>query len=313
MRVLGIDCGGSHLSCALVENKRVLARTVVETDASSFREILPVLESTLRDLCRRCVVPVQSCSGLGIGLPVVLETRTGEILSTLNKFRDLPGIDLTAWSQQYLGLPIRLENDARLALLGEQFAGAAVGAEDVVMITLGTGIGGAAMLQGRLLHSRYGQAGCLGGHLTVNSRGRRCKCGAVGCAEAEASTWALEEICREWPGFHMSLLANENTFNFETLFRAKDMGDAVAREILQHCFGVWSALTVSLIHAYGPELILFGGAVMSRGEEVLEPIRHFVTTHMWKTTRGVPRIEPAILGSNAALFGAEALFQEESK
>jgi glucokinase len=311
--VLGIDCGGSHLSCGLIENKKILAHTSVATDASSLREVLPILASTLRDLCRSCAVPIQSCSGLGIGLPVILESRTGEILSTLNKFCDLPEIDLAAWSEQELGLPIRFENDARLALLGEQFAGAAVGAEDVVMITLGTGIGGAAMLQGRLLHSRYGQAGCLGGHLPVNFRGRKCKCGAIGCAEAEASTWALEEICRGWPGFRDSSLRNDDTFNFDTLFRAKDVGDTVAREVLQHCLEVWSALTVSLIHAYGPELILFGGAVMRRGEEVLEPIRRFVATHIWKTTRGLPRIEAATLGSNAALFGAEALFQEESE
>jgi glucokinase len=311
MRVLGIDCGGSHLSCALVENKEILAHTSIETDASSFREMLPVLASTLRELCRKCTVPVQSCSGLGIGLPVILETLTGEILSTF-KFCDLPEIDLAAWSERELGLPIRFENDARMALLGEQFAGAAMGAEDVVMITLGTGIGGAAMLQGRLLHSRYGQAGCLGGHLTVNFQGRKCKCGAIGCAEAEASTWALEGICREWPGFCTSSLTNDDTLNFDTLFRAKDEGDTVAREVLQHCLEVWSALTVSLIHAYGPELILFGGAVMRRGEEVLEPIRRFAGTHLWRTTRGLPRIEAATLGSNAALFGAEALFKELS-
>jgi glucokinase len=126
-----------------------------------------------------------------------LESRTGEVLSTLNKFADIQQVDLSAWSARELGLPVRFENDARMALLGEHSAGAAQGAQDVVMVTLGTGIGGAAMLQGHLLHSRYGQAGCLGGHLTVNFRGRRCKCGAIGCAEAEASTSVLEEVCRE--------------------------------------------------------------------------------------------------------------------
>ncbi|MGI8772120.1 MAG: ROK family protein, partial [Acidobacteriaceae bacterium] len=304
MRVLGIDCGGSHLSCALIDDKKLLAHASLETAATSLREILPLLASTLRDLCRSCSVSVQSCSGLGIGLPVILEARTGAVLSTLNKYCDLPQIDLAAWSERELGLPIRFENDARMALLGEQFAGAAVGAQDVVMITLGTGIGAAAMLQGRLLHSRYGQAGCLGGHLTVNFRGRRCKCGAIGCAEAEASTAALADICREWPDFDRSTLANEGDLNFETLFRCKDAGDAVADEVLHHCLEVWSALTVSLIHAYGPELVLFGGAVMRRDAEILEPIRRYVATHMWRTIHGPPRIEAATLGSHAALFGA---------
>lgn len=313
MRVLGVDCGGSHLSCALVENKTILAKEFIETDASSLRDILPILASKLRALCGGCSVSVQSCSGVGMGLPIILDTRTGEALSTINKFSDIHEIDLSAWAERELGLPIRVENDARLALLGEHSAGAASGAQDVVMVTLGTGIGGAAMLQGSLLHSRYGQAGCLGGHLAVNFRGRHCKCGAIGCAEAEASTWALPEICRDWPNFDTSALSGEAILDFRSLFRARDSGDAVAREILRHCLDVWSALTVSLIHAYGPELVLFGGSVMGRGEEILGPIRQWVDGHIWRTIRGVPQIQTAVLGSDAALFGAEALFAKDAK
>ena len=312
MAVIAIDCGGSHLSCALIENKKILAKSVIETTANSIREILPELASTIRDLCLQCGVPVESCVGLAVGLPVTLNAKTGEILSTLDKFVDIRQVNLLAWGEQELGLPVRLENDARMALLGEQYAGAAIGAQDVVMVTLGTGIGGAAMLQGHLLYSEYGQAGCVGGHLTVNFRGRRCKCGAIGCAEAEASTSVLKQICREWPGFDKSALAAEADLNFQALFRAKDAGDAVAREILQHCLAVWSALTVSLIHAYGPELVLFGGAVMQRGEEIIVPIREWVSAHFWRTVRGVPRIQAATLGRNAALLGAEALFKREA-
>jgi glucokinase len=79
--------------------------------------------------------------------------------------------------------------------------------------------------------------------------------------------------------------------------------------VLQHCFEVWAALTVSLIHAYGPELVLFSGGVMRRGEEIIAPIRDWVAMHMWGTIRGIPRIEPAALGRDAALLGAEALFE----
>ena len=212
MRVLGVDCGGSHLSCGLIENKQVLAQSAIPTDASSFGAILPRLVSILHDLCQRSSISIDTCSGLAIGLPVILEPGTGEVLSTLNKYRDLPDIDLAAWSMRALGLPAKVENDARMALLGEQFAGAAVGARDVVMVTLGTGIGGAVMLQGRLMQSRFGQAGCLGGHLTVNYRGRRCTCGAVGCAEAEASTAVLAEICHTMPGFQDSSLARRRRY-----------------------------------------------------------------------------------------------------
>jgi len=311
MRVLGVDCGGSHLSCALVDTKRIVEHVSMESDASSFNAMLPGLAEVLRQLCRRNSVAIDSCAGLAIGLPVVFAQGTGEVLSMLNKYRDLPNIDLEQWGRRELGLAVRLENDARMALLGEQSAGAAVCAKDVVMVTLGTGIGGAVMLQGRMLNSRYGQAGCLGGHLTVNYRGRRCSCGAVGCAEAEASTAVLPEICRETPGFPDSLLAREETLNFEVVFRCKDLGDETAAAVVQHCIEVWCALAVTLIHAYGPEVILFGGAVMKRGEELLQPIREFVDRHIWKTTRGVPRVAAATLGSEAALLGAEAMFERK--
>jgi glucokinase len=311
MKVLGVDCGGSHLSCALVEDKKIVERTTMETDARSFGAMLPGLADALRGFCRRNSIAIDSCAGLAIGLPVVFAPGTGEVPSVLNKYRDLPDINLEAWGRQELQLPVRLENDARMALLGEQWAGAAVGAQDVVMVTLGTGIGGAVMLQGEMVNSRYGQAGCLGGHLTVNYRGRRCSCGAVGCAEAEASTAVLPEICREMPGFPGSLLAQEAVLNFETVFRCKDRGDETAAAVVEHCIEVWSALAVTLIHAYGPEVILFGGAVMIRGEEVLQPIREFVGRHIWRTTRGIPRVAAATLGSEAALFGAEAMFERK--
>jgi glucokinase len=313
MRVLGVDCGGSHLSCALVENKRIVERTTMETDARSFAAMLPGLAAALRGLCQRNSVAIDACAGLAIGLPVVFAHGTGEVLSILNKYTDLPRLDLAAWGMQELQLRVRFENDARMALRGEQYAGAAAGAQDVVMVTLGTGIGGAVMLQGEMLNSRYGQAGCLGGHLTVNYHGRRCSCGAIGCAEAEASTAVLPEICREMHGFTDSLLAHEEILNFETVFRCKDRGDETAAAVVQHCIEVWSALAVTLIHAYGPEVILFGGGVMRRGEEVLQPIREFVGKHIWKTTRGVPRVAAATLGSEAALFGAEAMFERESE
>ena len=95
------------------------------------------------------------------------------ILSTSSKYDDGPEIDLVAWARAELDLPLRLENDARTALLGERYAGAGQGCDDIVMMTFGTGIGGAAMIGGRLLHGKHFQAGCLGGHFAADYRGRR--------------------------------------------------------------------------------------------------------------------------------------------
>ena len=308
MKVLAVDLGGSHVSCAIVEDRTVIAHDSICTDAQSLRALLPSITLMLHRLLLDANVDANSLAGLGLGYCGIVDGRRGEVLSTLNKYPDIGEIDLAAWSQDQFGAPLKLESDVGLALLGERWAGAAQGFDDVVMITLGTGIGGAAMLGGDLLRSEMGQAGCIGGHLPVNYQGRLCACGAIGCAEAEASTSVLPTICREWPRFESSLLAKKEVLDFVSVFSAKDAGDSVAIQIVEHCISVWASLTVGLIHAYGPQLVLFGGGVMGRSEEILNPIQHYVAKHIWRTTRGIPAIQKAILGSHAAFLGAEALF-----
>ena len=311
MAVLALDMGGSHVGCAVVEADRVLVSSVVESDARSFAEVLPRLEQRLLDHCGALGLVPRDCLGLGVGVPAIVDGDRNEILSYLDKFPDVSGPVLSAWSERAFGIPTRVENDARLALLGECRAGAGRGYADVVMVTLGTGIGVATMLEGRLLRSRLGQAGCLGGHLTVKLGGRPCVCGGIGCAEAEASTATLAAVCREWPGFAQSFLAKEKLLDFAALFRGVDAGDSVAQHLLDHCIAVWSALAASLVHAYGPERMIFGGGVMARAEAILPRIRTFVNDHTWKTTRGCVTIEPALLGDAAAFLGAETLFHGE--
>ncbi len=320
MSVLAIDLGGSHIGCAVVNGGSILAsrsitlpKTTAATEARSLRQVLPELAAQLRHACSTAGIALESCAGIGVGFPAIVDSRTGDVLSTLGpKFADLSGADLMAWADDEFSLPLRIENDAKLALLGEHVAGAARGVEDVVMVTLGTGIGVAVMLQNRLMHSHFGQAGSIGGHLIVRLNGRLCVCGANGCAEAEASTSILPDLCRTWPRFSESILAREPHLHFATLFQARDAGDVVAGEVLDHCIHIWSALTVNLVHAYGPQLILFGGGVAQRGEQILHPIRAYVQQHAWQTSRGTTRIAAATLGAHAALIGAEALFLEET-
>jgi glucokinase len=159
------------------------------------------------------------------------------------------------------------------------------------------------MVDGRLLASRNHQAGVIGGHIPVNLDGRSCRCGGSGCAEAEASTWALPSICADWGGFAESSLAREERIDYGTLFRHYDAGDAVAAAVLERSYDVWATLAVTLIHAYDPEVLVLGGAVMRRGEEVLPRIRASVYDRAWTPGRRV-RIEPAALGDDAPLYGA---------
>jgi glucokinase len=187
-------------------------------------------------------------------------------------------------------------------LLGEAYAGAGRGFKDIVMITLGTGIGGVAMIEGKLLRGKHAQAGCIGGHLPVTLDGRKCTCGAVGCAEAEASGWALPLLVREWKDIEDSPLHQCENIGFRELFAEAALGDRVACEIRDHCLRVWATVTVGLVHAYDPEIVILGGGVMKSADAILPYIKSHVQKHAW-TPWGKVEVRAAELGDNAALLG----------
>jgi glucokinase len=301
---IAVEVGGGHTTCALVDSSRVLDRTSVDGDTTSLAGTLEKVEVGVRALLAVAGAVPEECIGVSVAFCGIVDAGSGRVLATPEgKFEDASELDLAAWSRDAFGLQLRLENDTRQALLGEHWAGAARGFQDVALITLGTGIGGAAMVDGRLPVSRHHQAGVIGGHIPVSTDGRACRCGGRGCAEAEASTWALPSICAGWDGFADSSLAREERIDYATLFRHYDAGDAVAAAVLERSCDVWATLAVALIHAYDCEVLVLGGAVMRRSEEVLPRIRARVYDRAWTPGRNV-RIEQTALGGDASLYGA---------
>lgn len=309
LRALAVDIGGTHAACALIEDRTVLAEaSLAISDCRRLGELLPELSRCLRSLAMNADGK-RPCAGLAVSFPGIVDLNAGRILSTpRGKFEDAGDLELPRWCQEEFGLPLRIENDARMALLGERWAGAARGSDDVVMVTLGTGVGAAAMMEGRLLRGKHFQGGCLGGHLPALFDGRMCICGNQGCVEAEASTWALPEICASWPGFSGSSLAGENVLDFAALFRAAAAGDGVACEIRTRCLRVWGAGVVALIHAYDPEVVVLGGAVMNSAGHILPHLQDHVNRYAW-TPWGKVELRAAKLGSRAGLLGALPLLQ----
>jgi glucokinase len=301
---IGIDLGGSHATIAVVKDDQVLASQEVSLDsAQALRPALDVFAKAIRKLLVELKMDAAGCEGVALGFCGLADARTGRVVSTNKKYEDAPLIDFQAWCKQEFGLRFGIENDARMALLGERHVGAARGCDNVVMITLGTGIGEAAMIEGKLLRGKHAQAGCLGGHLPAKVGGRLCTCGAVGCLEAEASGWSLPLLAREWKGFSASKLAGVETLNFQILFELADSEDQVAVEVRDYCLAVWATGAVGLIHAYDPERIVIGGGVMRRAAIILPYIQTYVNRHAW-TPWGKVEIVAAQLGNDAGLFGA---------
>ncbi len=304
---IGIDLGGSHATIAVVEGDKLLASQQVSLDSSlALLPSLAVFAKAIRALLAELHLNATDCEGVALGFCGLADARLGRVVSTNKKYEDATAIDFSGWCNREFGLRFAIENDARMALLGERHAGAARGCDDVVMITLGTGIGGAAMIEGKLLRGKHAQAGCLGGHLPAKVGGRPCTCGAIGCMEAEASGWALPIMAREWKGFSASALSRAETMNFQTLFEAADSGDRVASEIRDYCLNVWASGAVGLIHAYDPERIVIGGGVMRRASLILPYIQDYVNKHAW-TPWGKVQVVAAQLGNDAGMFGAVPL------
>lgn len=310
MKALAVDIGGTHANCGAIEDERILVNESVDlTGTTNIRAVLSRVEKVFQRLINSQSLALKDLHGIAVGFPGLVDSRISRVVSTNKKYDDAPEVDFCAWARDALGLPLRIENDARLALLGESYGGAARGCGDIVMMTLGTGIGGVAMIEGKLLRGKHAQAGCLGGHIPVLFNGRTCTCGGIGCAEAEASGWSLPGVIKDHPEFPKSTLAKLSHIGFKQLFEEAALGDKVALAIRDRCLNIWAVDAVALVHAYDPEVIVIGGGVMESADIIIPYVESYVHKYAW-TPWGKVRIRPAQLANNAALVGAVPLISE---
>jgi glucokinase len=311
MAVVACDAGATRIKFGVVENGRVLAHDSIPSYSEhGLAPRLPDLANALRRICDTAGISLAACQGISMSVPSIVDVATGRILAEYGRFRDMPGLDLRAWAVAEFGKPIALENDARMAAIGEWRYGAGRGCDNMVMITLGTGLGTSVIMEGRVIRGKHGQAGCLGGHLTLRYGGHPCGCGNIGCAESEASTKVLEELAHSHPAFAGSALAAEPLLDFAAVFRLAAAGDACSLSVRDHSLLVWSSLAVSLVHAYDPEMIVLGGGIMASADVILPAVRAHVHRYA-HTPWGKVNVIRTVLGDTAALVAGEWLLQEQ--
>lgn len=290
MQYLCIDLGGSAAKLGLVEDGIIASsRTVAINDTFS----LATLDTAIRELIETTERPSRFAA-IGIAVPGVIDTTNGTLLAAHGKYRQLLGVSLTTWATEMYTVPARIENDARAALLGEVQFGAATGHRDVVLMVLGTGIGTAAMMSGDLLRGSRDHAGILGGHVTVSLDGPECPCGNRGCAEALASTWALDRALRSDPGYSHSVWATHSDRpDIAALVVGAKAGDPVATRVLDDFIAIWGATLVSLCHAYDPSVAVVSGGVMKSHTLILPGITNYVREHLWRSSFRPPIVVAA--------------------
>ena len=208
----------------------------------------------------------------------------------------------------HFGLPARLSNDANCAALAETVAGAAVGCRNMVLITLGTGVGGGIIVDGKLV-SGMGGAGGEPGHSLLVLDGEPCTCGRRGCWEVYASATALIRQGREAAAAHpTSLLNRYPELTGRDVFDAADAGDEAAQAVLERYYVYVAAGITDLVNILSPEMVLIGGGISRQGERLLRPIRRYVAANCFGgESRPQPIIQAAQLGNEAGIIGAAAL------
>jgi len=308
MVILGIDIGGAQVKAGMVdESGAIVASRSMRTPAD-----LDTFQMELDAAVRWLIDATEQPAGVGVGCKGVIDPDSTRIDILPGALHYLEGHRLSDLVGLSGDAPVFADNDARVALAGEMVWGAARGRRDGLMLTLGNGVGGAAMVHGQMLRGHTGSAGLLG-HITVDPDGARCSCGNRGCLETVFSARALESEARA--AVHRGCASTLTRLfrdqpqlaTCRTVFQAAAEGDEIAREIVSRAIYKLAAALAGLLHVFDPEIAIIGGQVADAGADLMAPLRE----ETWRRSHGllgrdVPLVEQEV-ADKSGIVGAAGL------
>ena len=307
--VFAADLGGTHLRAAIINEKgRIHFRLKQDTPAAEKPEdIVRALVLAVGECERQSSAAGQRISAVSVVVPGVVCVETGVVLKAPN-LPCLDGFGLTAALAEVLGRPAILENDANAAAVGEMWQGAGRGRHTIVCVTLGTGVGGGLILNGKLWRGVNGSAAEIG-HMSVDPFGGvACTCGSRGCLEVYASATAIVRMTREARPRHPdSVLTAKQDLTSKEIYRAGVAGDELAIEVFRR-MGVYLGIGLAnLINILNPEMIVIGGGVVNGWELFAKDMNHQVAERAFPLPASKVKIVPGECGDDAGLLGAVRL------
>lgn len=318
--IIGVDLGGTNIVVGAMsaDGKHHHAMRSIPTSAELGAEgvadrIVGLIEGVILDTIAQTKAQRRDFIGVGIGAPGPLDRDKGIVIVAPNLgWRNFPLRDRIA---ERLNLPATLDNDANCATVGEWWQGAAKGATNVIGMTIGTGIGGGLILDGKLFHGSSDVAGEIG-HTTIDLNGRHCKCGNYGCLEAYASgpaiaTRAREVLVREETASLLPSLVDGRleAITAETVYRAAQKGDAVASEIVRDTARYLGAGIANLLNILNADVVVVAGGVTQAGDALFVPLRAEVRRRAFRPAVDATQIVPGALPGTAGVVGAVATFK----
>lgn len=294
---IGVDLGGTNLRAAAIDRDgRLIEKAAAETNPGAGRDaLLDEIVEFIRKLSHR--VDAGQFAGAGIGVPGFIDMKRGLIVGSNNLpfFNNFPVRDEI---QRRLGAPVTLENDANAAALGEKWIGAGKGVDDLVLLTLGTGIGGGIISEGRILHGAVGMAGEIG-HITVYPSGNPCGCGSFGCLEKYASATAVEAMA------HLLHLGDRATS--EDVFKMAAAGDEKARMVWETVGRALGIALATLINIFNFPLYLLSGGMLPAWEFFAPVMEEEIRRRSFTYRHTSTTVGKAELANMAGLYGAAYL------
>ena len=309
---VGIDLGGSFIKGGLVNDLgEILVSERIPTCPETGAE---GVTGRIADLCRRLIarggLSFDDVIGVGIGVPGMIDKDGGEVVYSNNlQWSHFP---IAPKVRAALGLPVRIANDANAAVLGEVKFGAGKGYQNAVLLTLGTGVGGGIVVNGRLYEGSRG-AGAELGHMILRAGGRRCTCGRRGCLEAYASAAALiraaKRAAKRFPQSALGKISPEG-LNGSALFRLQKT-DPAAKQVVQRYLDDLAEGVTDVANIFRPDVILLGGGLSAVGKDLTDPVVRRVRERLFGGDDGpLPEIKTASCGNDAGILGAYALLEE---
>lgn len=311
MYKIGVDLGGTNIAVGVINDKYEIiglgkAKTNLPRPAEEiFDDIVKCIFAAAED----AGIEVSEIESIGIGTPGSCDKENGIILYANNlDFYNVPAVELI--NRKIPGVKVYIDNDANCAALGEALAGSGVGKKSFIAITLGTGVGGGVVLDGKILTGCNDAGGELG-HITIKFDGEECNCGRVGCWERYASATALVNQTKA------AMLLNKDSKMWElcggdienaggrTAFDAMRAGDASGQEVVDNYIRYIALGTTDIVNIFQPEMICFGGGICNEGETLLAPLREYVAKWRYsKKQEKQTEICRATLGNDAGIIGA---------
>ncbi len=308
---IGVDLGGTKIYTAISNDKgEILREEILKTEADKgYEQIVEKIKGSIHKVMDG--LPKESIKGIGIGSPGPIDVKNGLIAEPVNlPFLNFP---IVSEMEKEFSISVYLDNDANIATLAEYMFGQGKGKENLVYVTVSTGIGGGAILNGKIFRGSTGNALEVG-HTTINTSGRRCGCGNLGCVEAMSSGTAIMRNAKDALNSRVeTTLRNYDNVTSEQVFIEASKGDDVSRDIIENAMSYLGVAIANYANIFDPDIIIIGGGVTGAGSIVIDSINKEMKRRCLGPIYRNCKISVSELGGKIGVLGAIALAIIESQ